>query len=289
MRDQVEALQRRDDVDLELAKFPPGTRHYLTAIPALLRKRHFDVVHAHFGLTAVPALACGGTIRGVTLHGNDLVASSSRRVTLCVLPRYEVIGVPSELARAMLPGAQAERASILPCGIDLRTFHPVDRRDARRALGLDPDRPFALFPFDPARPVKRHDRALEAAGRHPLHSLGKATREEMRLWFNAASIVISPGDWETFGMACVEAVACGTSVLATPTGVHEEVLDPLPWSECNPFDAERWRTLVDHAITEDRQHPDGPAHAAAWSSDVMAERLVRAWQVALDRRRQPQG
>lgn len=289
VRDQVEALRRRGDVDLEVITFSPGARHYLTAIPGLARRRGLDVVHAHFGLTAIPALAAGGALRGVTLHGTDLVAPRSRRATLAVLPRQDLVGVPSEYARTLLPSEQASRAQILPCGIDLTTFGPIDRAEARRALGLDPAAPFALFPYDPSRAVKRHDLAVAAAGTHPLVTLGHETRERMRLWFNAASVVLCPADWETFGMAAVEAVACGTPVIARPTGVHAEVLGSVPWSLCEAFAAGPWKAFVDRAVTEDRQHEDGTAAVRPWSSDAMAERLVQAWRLGMGARRQRQG
>ncbi len=288
--DQVEALRRAGTVEVDVATFSPGGRHYLSAVPALARRRGYDVVHAHFGLTAVPALAAGGAFRGVTLHGTDLIAPRSRRATLAILPRYDLVAVPSSWARdELLPPAHASRARVLPCGVDLHTFTRADRREARRTLGLDPEAPFALFPYDPARPVKRHDRALEAAGPHQLHTLGHEPRDRMRLWLCAASVVLCPADWETFGMAAVEAVACGTPVVATRTGVHAEVLDPLPWATCTAFDANRWRAAVDEAIAADVQHPDGYAHVSPWSSDAMAAALVEAWQDGSGSRRQPQG
>jgi teichuronic acid biosynthesis glycosyltransferase TuaC len=51
----------------------------------------------------------------------------------------------------------------LPCGVDTVRFRPIPRRDARAALGLDPDTPCLLFPADPSRPGKRYDRALALA------------------------------------------------------------------------------------------------------------------------------
>lgn len=287
--DQVRALRRRDDVDLDLHVIEPGAAGYARAIPALVRRRGYDVVHAHFGLTAVPALAAGGKVRGVTLHGSDLMVPRSRRATLSVLGRYDVVGVPSDVGREMLPPAHARRAQLLPCGIDTHGFTPLARADARRALELDPDAPFALFPYDPQRAVKRIDRARAAAGELPLRTLGAEPRERMRLWYAAASVVLCPADWETFGMAAVEALACGTPVVATPTGVHEAALAPAPWCHVSPFDEASWRAAVARAVDADAQHADGPALAERWSSDVMAGRLVDAWQAALTPGLSPQG
>lgn len=289
VRDQVEALQRRDDVEIALATFPPGGSSYLRAVPALRRQPRVDVVHAHFGLTALPALAVRAQVRGVTLHGTDLIAPRSRRITAAVLPRYSVVGVPSPAAVELLPGAARDRAQLLPCGVNLQQFAEIERAEARTALGLDPAAPFALFPYDPARANKRHDLAARASGSHRLVTLGSEPRDRLRLWLAAASVVLCPSDWETFGTVAAEAAALGTAVIATPTGMHAEVLSPLDWCTCSPFAEEPWRAAVDRAIAEDQQHPGGRLHVAQWSSDAMAQRLVEAWRAALGAARPAQG
>src|SRR5215218_8234570 len=89
VRDQVEALRRRDDVDVELFAFGPGPRALARAALTLgsrYRGRRFDIVHAHFGLTAWPALLSGLGPVVVTLHGNDLLVRRSYYVTRAALP-----------------------------------------------------------------------------------------------------------------------------------------------------------------------------------------------------------
>ena len=58
--------------------------------------------------------------------------------------------------------------------------------------GLDPDGPYLLFPHDPARPLKRFDRAQEAAGDTPLLNMGRVPPEEVPYWINAANAVLVP-------------------------------------------------------------------------------------------------
>ena len=85
--DQVEALRRRDDVEIEVFAFPPGLRSYPAAARELRRRHHrgeFDVVHAHFGLTAWPAVLARLGPVVVTLHGNDLLVRRSYYVTRVV-------------------------------------------------------------------------------------------------------------------------------------------------------------------------------------------------------------
>src|SRR3954470_6617132 len=161
VRDQVAALQAMPGVDVEVFAFPP--RGYARAARDLRRRyrgERVDVVHAHFGLTAWPALAVRHATRVVTLHGTDLRHPRSRRITSAALGRYDLVAAVSpELARDVPGAGGRRRVAVLPCGVDLDRFVPIPRAEARQRLGLPPDEPCLLFPADPARPSKRFDRA----------------------------------------------------------------------------------------------------------------------------------
>src|SRR5271163_3139692 len=167
VRDQVAALRALDGVDVAHFEFPPGPPALATA-GVTLRRRYgrtrFDVVHAHFGLSAWPALAVPARVRALTVHGTDVRHPRTRLATAAVLPLIDVLGAVSAPLVAELPGRAARRrAQVLPCGVDLERFRPLERAHARAELDLDPERPYLLFPADPSRPEKRHDRALALA------------------------------------------------------------------------------------------------------------------------------
>src|SRR5215218_5306095 len=153
VRDQVEALQRRGDVELELYTFGPGPAELLGAARGLRARfgsRKFDIVHAHFGLTAWPALLSRLGPVVVTLHGNDLFHARSNRITRAALPFTALPATVSREFSRNIPGAGTRRrVAVLPVGIDLGRFRPIPRREARERLGLDPDGPYLLFPHDP--------------------------------------------------------------------------------------------------------------------------------------------
>src|SRR3954465_8966688 len=131
VRDQVAALQKTPGVDVEVFAFPP--RGYARAARDLRRrflKERFDVVHAHFGLTAWPALAVRHATRVVTLHGTDVRHPRSRRIPSAALGRYDLVAaVSAELARDV-PKADRHRIAVLPCGVDLDRFVAMPRRPA---------------------------------------------------------------------------------------------------------------------------------------------------------------
>ncbi len=284
--DQVQALRRIDGVELELFAFGPGSPATYARAGADLHKRyrrdHFDIVHAHFGLTAWPAFAVRARKRAVTLHGTDLAHPRSRAITLAALPLLDLVATVSAPLGARVPDRAVRGIrAVLPCGVDLTRFAPMPRKRARAALGLDQRTPYLLFPADPARPEKRHDLALAAAGETRLLTLGAVDPEEVPLWVNAANAVLIPSDREGFGLAVLEALACDVPVLATPVGIAPTVLDGVAGGYCGPFELERWRSVLAPLLAQDDPRVAGRAHAEPFSSDRMAADVVAAWRSIL--------
>ena len=282
VRDQVRALRRIDGVDVELFSFAPGSPRAYGAAAAALRRRagpeRFDVVHAHFGLTAWPALAARGRIHAVTLHGTELAHPRSRVITAAALPFMDLVAVVSEPLAHLLPRhAVRGQTAVLPCGVALDRFRPIARAEAREALGLPPQGQYLLFPSDPARSEKRYDRALAVAGKVPLLTLGSVEPDDVPLWVNAANAVLIPSEREGFGLAVLEALACNVPVLATPVGIAPDVLAGVAGAHCAPFDALQWRTALAPHLAEPDPRIEGRARAGPFSADEMARRVAVAW------------
>src|SRR4051812_44418054 len=105
VRDQVAALRRLPELEVVLDETPPGARQLAALAARSRRRRGFDVVHAHYGLTAWPALAVRGARRAVTLHGTDLRHPRTRRITLAALGRLDLVATASAPLAEEIPGA----------------------------------------------------------------------------------------------------------------------------------------------------------------------------------------
>jgi len=132
VRDQVEALRRLPAHDVDLFAFAPGGARAYVRAARTLRRAHgadrYDVVHAHFGLTAWPALALRGGPVVVTLHGTDLAHPRSRRITRAALPRVALVAAVSPSLAAAVPSVRLRRpVAVLPCGVALDRFRPIPR------------------------------------------------------------------------------------------------------------------------------------------------------------------
>src|SRR5262249_22219347 len=136
-------------------------------------------------------------------------------------------------------------------------FHPADRADARRQIGLPPDVPFCLYVgrLDREKSVERiieafgsiadglstarlglvgqgaHELALRrrpasspAADRVAFH--GGMAREALPTFYRAADLFLFASETETQGLVLAEAHACGLPAVAVrAAGVDEVVRD----------------------------------------------------------------
>lgn len=288
--DQVAAL-RAGGTEVELFTFPLGARQYLPAVRRLrrfLREASFDIVHAHYGLCGWVASLAGARPLVVTFHGTDIrhrvVGPSSRMLAR----RIDLVAGASrsaferEAGRRGLP-EKTRSTAVLPCGIDLDRFRQMPRAECRRTLGLSEDGRFLLFPADPDRAVKRHDRAREVADLASAELLvaREIDPDEMPYWVNAADGVLITSDSEGFGLGILEALACGVPVASTPVGVAPFVASGL--SEClvEPFEPHRWATWARRHLGAEDPRVEGRERAEPFSAERMARRVGVAYEAVV--------
>jgi glycosyltransferase involved in cell wall biosynthesis len=291
VRDQVDEM-RQQGLEIELFEFARGRREYRPAtrrLRRLLKRESFDLVHAHYGLAGWCARLAGARPLVVSFHGTDvrhwLVGTTSRRLAW----RADLVAGVSrglfeiEDGRPGLPPVPG--SAVLPCGPDLTRFKPLPKDEARRRLGLDPNGRYLLFPANPERPEKRRDRAAELADTCDAELLtgGAIDPDQMPHWINAANAVLVSSDYEGFGMATIEALACDVPVLSTPVGIAPYALKGIDGTLCAPFDLEVWTAVVNPLLASPDPRVEGAARAASLSAARMAERTIVAYRDVLDR------
>ena len=190
-----------------------------------VRRKPYDVMHIHYGLTGVPALCQHRIPRVLSFCGSDLEVPWQRFISRWV-NRYlqgRLVKSPS-----LLPLLGDPRAWVVPNGVNLEFFHPMPRAEARRRLGLPLEPVYVAFVANPARPEKRFDLAQKAVAlaseRVPMELLVVQGRphEEIPLFLNAADVVLLTSDYEGSPNIVKEAMACNRPIVATAVG-------DVPW------------------------------------------------------------
>jgi len=264
IRSQVESLVGVDvETEVLVIEGKRSRSAYADAVAEVrrrVRSGRFDVVHAHYGYSGWVALCqrrlpvvisfLGDDIQGTFLEDGKLHWKS--RVIAAVNRRTArgagAVIVKTEAMRRRLgmPGAH-----VIPNGVDLDLFRPLDRTQARQKLALPPDRTLVLFAGDPDVAVKRHPLALAAveklARKRDIDLLVARGRpqEEMPLWFNAANALLLASRSEGSPNVVKEAMACNLPVVATDVGDVAWLLERSPGNRVVPATVEPESALAD--------------------------------------------
>lgn len=133
------------------------------------KQLQFDLIHAHYYLSGIAAERLQQKLESLfgkkppivmNFHTmalmKNLVArsASEREDTTRVQAEFELaekvdhIIAPSEIESdyvTTLLDAEPQKVSVVPPGVDLTTFHPIDKRTAKLTIGADPDHKIILF------------------------------------------------------------------------------------------------------------------------------------------------
>jgi D-inositol-3-phosphate glycosyltransferase len=279
-----------------------------------------DVVHANFfmsgwvglalkrrfGLPLVTTFHALGLVRREHQGDSDhfpparidieraLVRDSDRLIAEC--PQDQ-----ADLQR--LYGADTERLTEVPCGVDTRAFRPGDRRRARTRLGLPANefivlqlgrlvprkgidnvvRALALLPAgrqarlvvvggESTEPDEKHTpeigrlrRLAQALGvAERVQFVGRRDRHELRDWYVACDVFVTTPWYEPFGITPLEAMACGVPVVGSAVGgIQHTVCDGVTGHLVPPHDPAALAAGLQHLQAH-------PRLAAAWGRAGLA-------------------
>ena len=214
-----------------------------------------------------------------------------------------------------------EKVCAIPPGVDLDLFRPLDRAACRADLGLSAEEPVILFVgrIDPIKGIdtlfEAMQRLVDTADPIPTLNLvggetgpdgaptgslaglgdlasemglaprirfvGSKPQDHLPRWYAAADVVAVPSRYESFGLVAVEAMACGTPVVASRTGgLAHTVEDGVSGLLVSVGDADALahalgRVLGDPALRERlATGARAAAHRYAWPAVAAAIRHV---------------
>ncbi|MCH8988545.1 MAG: glycosyltransferase [Chloroflexi bacterium] len=227
----------------------------------------YDVVHSHYWLSSWVGRELSqamGVPHVVTFHTLGLIKMQSRAGEVEPAERpvveAEVMATADRIiafspherdAMARLYGADASKVSLVPCGVDLSLFRPLDQNSVRARLGLNGEK--ILLYVGRIEPLKGLELLVETAAQmdseesvrvvvvgadangdremdrvkrlakerdleDQIDFVGQVDHNELPLYYNAADVCVVPSYYESFGLVALESMACGTPVVAARVG-----------------------------------------------------------------------
>ena len=155
-------------------------------------------------------------------------------------------------------GTPRDKMALIPCGVNLMRFAPLDKKEALRRLGLPSGKSLLLYVgrFTSEKGIDRLMKAMpliDAGNRSHLVIIGgdseddpatvkikemarhlnieehvtfagRIPQDRLPIFYSAADLMILPSLYESFGLVALESLACGTPVVSTPVGAVEHVI-----------------------------------------------------------------
>ncbi|RQH00359.1 glycosyltransferase [Natrarchaeobius oligotrophus] len=288
MNEQMRVLERRGVSFSTLSVSGDGRAgrsrtpaDYLRFLPSVVREsaNGYDLIHAHYGLTAPMALAQLRKPVVLSLWGSDVFGPVEPLSRACVPFCDEVIVMSDEMRRYL-----GRDCVVIPDGIDLEKFRPEPGDRARQEVGWADDEHHVLFPYTPEREVKNYPRARRVVNAvnglidRPvrLHTVYGVDHDLVPTYMNAADALLLTSDSEGSPNSVKEALACNLPVVSTDVGDVASRLGGVEPSRVATSDEELIEGL--RAILESGERSNGRENAREISIDRSAERMLEVYE-----------
>ena len=262
-----------------------------------IKQKRYDILHAQWGQSALLCLPKKMPLV-VTFRGDDVYGIAGeksnqtfRGLVLSQISRLvaktadKCIVVSKELAIIL----KIQDFHVIPSGIDLDLFYPIDKIIARKILNL-PDKDLVLFVGNQFNPVKRLPlikKAIQIAKKKntnlELLCLGDITHDEVPLYMNACDVLILASIHEGSPNVVKEALACNLPIVSTNVGdVSERISKVQGCIICND-DLPDTIAKALLTILAQKKRIDGRDSILELDEKILVKNLIYVYEQTLDK------
>ena len=202
-----------------------GILGYFKNLPALNQKIievNPDLIHAHYGLSGLLSTLQSKKKVIITFHGTDLNDFDVRFFSKLAHNRASA---SIFVSKSVADRTNSKNPLIIPCGIYLNVFYPIDKEVARKKLNYDLNENLVLFSSSFNNKIKNYTLAnksiqeLRTQGiKLKIIELRGYSRAQVNLLLNAVDLALLTSFSEGSSQFIKEAMACNRPIISTNVG-----------------------------------------------------------------------
>lgn len=245
----IEEFRRSQDIQYDLIH----SHYWLSGVVGNYARLEWDVPH----LTTFHTLAASKNLTKSGQPDPDLrvtteneIARTANQILVACQREKENVRLHCQVNHSKI--------KVIPCGVNFDLFRPLSKELSIQKLGLEKGKFYLLY-VGRFSPVKGLDRLIYALSllkdrqdmqllviggdgeaspetqklltlakklnvQHMVRPLGRVEQAELATYYNAADLLVVPSYYESFCMVVLEALACGTPVVATRVGAADDII-----------------------------------------------------------------
>lgn len=291
IKEQVDSIKKLApdlEVDLLHIKGRDSIFNYLKAIfhvRRLVKEKKYNLIHAHYGLAGLVSIFQKRVPVICTFHGSDVLYVWWQKIISKALACFikHSIAVSESIAKKL----PTTRVSIIPCGVNISLFKPIDKEESRRKLNLKIRKKYLLFPGNPKREVKNYPlfkKILELLKKDFQVEeiiLNGFKRTEVKYALNSADLVLITSKSEASNMVLKEALACNTPVVSIDVGDAAKQLKDLKNCEVTSSNPEDVYRAVYRIFKKEKIEYSYREKISYLSSKYVAKRIIELYKKSI--------
>ena len=278
---------------IEVGFFPikKGGLHYLKYFFKLrkhLKEVKYDLVHAHYGYTAILAGLANPGKTITSLMGSDIYRQ--HRITQFIIKQFSRYIWDKTIVKSGEMKAIIENSVIIGNGVNLDLFKHANKEDSRSVVGFNKKYNIIFVSVRPEEKVKNLKLAKQVIqlikdDNIQFHILSKIENNKLPLYYSAADVVILTSVSEGSPNVIKEAMACNCPIVCTDVGDVREVIGDTEGCYISALDpvelAENTKKALEFSGTKGRTNGRQRIIEMGLDSQTVAKKLVEVYKNAL--------
>jgi len=247
-----------------------------------LKLNTFDLIHAHYSLSAIVASLAGGSPVVASLMGSDTQAKTIMKFIISFFSRFCWRAVIVKAER-MKVSKILSRSLVIPNGVNFEVFQPIDKDKARQKIGFNKKK-HIIFVANPDRREKNYHLAEQAFQliNDPNVELNIVSGVNYKLipyYYYAADVLLLTSLWEGSPNVVKEAMACNLPIVSTDVGDVREVIGKTDGCYITTFEPGDVAEKLKMALAFGKR-TNGREHISHLDSNVIAKKIIKIYEKA---------